>query len=67
MSWSITPNDRLKHEALFHQYKQPDGFVPGNVGRDILMKSGLPLQTLGQIWFFFFLLFSVLFPPIIMI
>lgn len=46
----ITAEERSRHDAHFAQLGPVNGFVAADRARAFLLKSGLPVPVLGQIW-----------------
>ncbi|GJE86804.1 EF-hand protein [Phanerochaete sordida] len=46
----LTEQDRNKFMQIFHRSGPENGVLSGPRGREVLMKSRLPLSTLGDIW-----------------
>ncbi|KAH9488741.1 hypothetical protein Btru_059318 [Bulinus truncatus] len=50
-SWPpVEQGERTLHEILFYSQGPVDGYILGDGVRDLLLKSGLPLIVLSQIW-----------------
>ncbi|OWF43900.1 intersectin-1-like isoform X1 [Mizuhopecten yessoensis] len=49
-AWTITGEDRSKHDSQFFQLRPVNGFVTGDQAKGFFMQSGLPTAILGQIW-----------------
>ncbi|XP_069137912.1 intersectin-1-like isoform X1 [Argopecten irradians] len=49
-AWTITGEDRTKHDSQFFQLRPVNGFVTGDQAKGFFMQSGLPTAILGQIW-----------------
>ncbi|XP_033740435.1 LOW QUALITY PROTEIN: intersectin-1-like [Pecten maximus] len=49
-AWTITGEDRTKHDSQFFQLRPVNGFVTGDQAKGFFMQSGLPTVILGQIW-----------------
>uniref|UniRef100_H3AJ44 Uncharacterized protein n=1 Tax=Latimeria chalumnae TaxID=7897 RepID=H3AJ44_LATCH len=48
--WSITIEERAKHDQQFHSLKPIAGFITGDQARNFFLQSGLPQPILAQIW-----------------
>ncbi|KAJ3178101.1 hypothetical protein HDU85_005625 [Gaertneriomyces sp. JEL0708] len=46
----VTPEERQRLNAAFQKCSPVDGYVSGEVARDLFMKSQLPNETLAKIW-----------------
>ncbi|KAI9002811.1 hypothetical protein BC832DRAFT_560853 [Gaertneriomyces semiglobifer] len=46
----VTPEERQRLTAAFQKCSPVDGYVSGEVARDLFMKSQLPTETLAKIW-----------------
>ena len=52
IDWPIPDTTKVKYANLFAQIdKTRTGFVAGAQARGVLLQSGLPQQTLAQIWY----------------
>lgn len=52
IDWPIPDTTKVKYANLFAQIdKSRTGFVAGAQARGVLLQSGLPQQTLAQIWY----------------
>eukprot|EP00842_Homolaphlyctis_polyrhiza_P004921 jgi/Hompol1/542/HPOL_001628-RA len=47
---SITAEECERFTEFFHAAKPINGALPGDVARDLFLKSNLPIETLGKIW-----------------
>ncbi|CAL1541341.1 unnamed protein product [Lymnaea stagnalis] len=51
VSWPpVSQEERTLYELLFYSQGPVDGYILGNGARDLLLKSGLSLTVLSQIW-----------------
>ncbi|XP_069058591.1 intersectin-1 isoform X3 [Pleurodeles waltl] len=48
--WTITVEERTKHDQQFHSLKPTAGFITGDQARNFFLQSGLPQPVLAQIW-----------------
>ncbi|XP_069492319.1 intersectin-1 isoform X2 [Ambystoma mexicanum] len=48
--WTITVEERTKHDQQFHSLKPMSGFITGDQARNFFLQSGLPQPVLAQIW-----------------
>ncbi|XP_070108670.1 intersectin-1 isoform X8 [Equus przewalskii] len=48
--WTITAEERAKHDQQFHSLKPISGFITGDQARNFFFQSGLPQPVLAQIW-----------------
>lgn len=48
--WSFSAVDKASYTPMFHSLHPRDGLVPGANIKPVLMESGLPNETLAQIW-----------------
>ncbi|XP_078513066.1 intersectin-1 isoform X10 [Lissotriton helveticus] len=48
--WTITVEERNKHDQQFHSLKPTAGFITGDQARNFFLQSGLPQPVLAQIW-----------------
>ncbi|KAK9762496.1 hypothetical protein K7432_011712 [Basidiobolus ranarum] len=46
----FTEEDRTNYSRIFNNCKPRNGCLDGDTARDLLMKSKLPIDVLGQIW-----------------
>ena len=48
--WTVSPEDKAKHERLFQSMVPLQGKISGEKAKKEFMKSNLPTPVLGQIW-----------------
>ena len=49
-AWAVTPADKSRYDEIFASLSPQNGFVSGMGVRPILERSGLPVDTLRQVW-----------------
>ncbi|KAJ8008716.1 hypothetical protein DPEC_G00081300 [Dallia pectoralis] len=48
--WTISPEERLKHDTQFDSLTPVLGHISGKQARNFFLQSGLPPQVLAEIW-----------------
>ncbi|XP_068126540.1 intersectin-1 isoform X2 [Hyperolius riggenbachi] len=48
--WTITVEERAKHDQQFHGLKPTSGYITGDQARNFFLQSGLHPPVLAQIW-----------------
>lgn len=48
--WTITFEERTKHDASFMQLGPTNGYLTGDKAREFFLRSNLAISVLGQVW-----------------